>query len=471
MLVIFLLAAFFVVSASFLIALATATQDLKGGVLEEYLFGFNRPHLAALSNVGSILSVSIVFVAVIPAVAGWGYVSIYGLVAGVLIGYMVFGVSVRRINEQAVSKHGNLPRRLSDILPSQAAMLVSDAQIVMLFLFIMVEFSVVRIYLANILDVPGAVTGMAVLLIAMMCAVYTALGGFVGVLRTDLFQSVVMSVSVLLAVGVSSDDLAIVLRQSWRTGLLAVSDWTFLVATSLVVCAFFCGMPDLWIRTVGTLSRRNRRPDLRPLVWGAIGIVTLVIPVALLGLAVAGHGRELERTMSVDNTLVFLQHSLGALVSHPIGGIVLWWLAGAFACLVVTTIDTWLVTCMQQMESGSRVLGRRYLRVIAVPFVLLAAISSFFAAEWVIWSAGALGFVVPFGNAAILLLAAFRPERLGGVLSRVKIYYGVAAITTVVFLVLWGREISGKIHQICLFLAVEACILIFFLSRDVAAER
>ena len=89
---------FTVLILSYGIAFLSKFILLKDATPNEYLFGHNNTALATFSNIGSILSITLIISGIFPAIFGWGYTPIYGLYIGIVIGYVLFIISGRRIH-------------------------------------------------------------------------------------------------------------------------------------------------------------------------------------------------------------------------------------------------------------------------------------------------------------------------------------------------------------------------------------
>ena len=221
-----------------------------------YLFSFNKPHLAWLSNVGSILSISLIFAVMIPVVAGWGYVPVYGLILGIIVGYLSLSLVARRFCRVGVRGQDTplFPMRLIDLVEGPSRLLLARAQQVLYFAAITAELGITRIFLTTVLSEPEYTAFIGVLMIGVMCAMYTALGGYVGVLRTDLFQALVIGTAIMLLVIEFWKDMQRVVVETQQPSYYIVTDGVLFLASLLTVFVFHFGMSDLWIRNWGATS-------------------------------------------------------------------------------------------------------------------------------------------------------------------------------------------------------------------------
>ena len=193
MLVWVLLNAFTVLLISIFIARWSRLADPRQGLLR-YLFGGNTYHLAASSNVGSLLSIATIFSVYFVGLLGYGLITIFCLISGLTLAYGALYFGVRRI----VCRDDYYPTKyeystLVDTAASQGSrshLLLSIIFIAQYLIALVSEFGVLNSFC--ILLFPDLPTPLILTVpVGLLCATYTSVGGYSGVLRTDLFQIVV----------------------------------------------------------------------------------------------------------------------------------------------------------------------------------------------------------------------------------------------------------------------------------------
>lgn len=462
----FLLAAFAVLLISLAIASLTAVTTLRTRKGQDYLFSFNKPHLACLSNIGSILSMSLVFGGILPSIAGWGYVPACALFLGVVLGYLALAWSARRIDRVAQEnwqRNPNpalpFPRHLTDLLEGNSQRLLARAQMGMYFILIVAEFALARMVFATMLGQPEYVAFIVLLLLAAMCAMYTALGGFVGVLRTDLFQAFIIGVALYFVAANFWPQMWQVVVNTQGRGFWDFSDIRLFVAAVIIVFAYHFGMPDLWCRNFGTLWNDPRTRLTWPLKVGALGILVIVTVPLLVGLAHLDVHGQLVKTVDSTEVRSFIRRAIVELSNHADGPRILWWLWGAVICMFVTTVDTWLMAISQHSGQAFTVLRGKRVRNIPVIAVGVGIALSALVNQWWFWVFGSIALLVMFGNCATLALCAIEPKALKRIYKPLLVYYLVSTAATAAVVCL-EDELGASMDLLAIVQSTVASVVI-----------
>lgn len=371
MLVWILLNAFTVLLISIFIARFSRLADPRQS-LQRYLFGGNTYQLAASSNVGSLLSIAIVFDVYFVGLLGYGLVTIFCLSFGIAVAYIALYLGIRRI----VSRKDYYQTKyeyttLVDIIATEG----SRAHVSITFLFIaqylivmVLEFGVLNSFVTLLFpDLPTPLIVTAP--IGILCATYTSSGGYSGVLRTDLFQVIVFVFgSFYLAFYAALPATLEVVTREFRIENVAPLPWIPPTTFVLMTAAGFCAFPDVWIRNVSTMNL-PRAAKLRWLNGSVVCLIASVIPLTILGTYPLLDSTNVDLIYDVPrthSTFVELFAHSKLLKTDPIA---LWFVISAMICAFVTTVDTWLIGIMQHLASVVRV--RREDVVIVSPYVMV----------------------------------------------------------------------------------------------------
>lgn len=462
MLTTLLLAAAFVLAMSLLISSVSAFVDLRDADRTAYLYGHNKPHLTWLSNVGSFYAVTVIFGAVIPAVSGWGWVPVYGVLLGIFAGYASLGGCLNRISRRLRSEHRDnegtiLPKTIPDLLEGNDRRTLARVQVMFFLGMVVLELGLARMALSTLLDQSPAPVYAGVLIIGAMCAMYTGLGGFLGVLRTDLFQAAILGSACVISLGTYRHSLFPILETTARLEYVFIDDWPLFIGSLATVFAFHFGMPDLWLRNFGTLDSRAGRVDLRPLRWAGITLVFAIVPPVFVGLSQLSAAGGLVRSVELSTSLEILRGNLSAVTSAPT---LIWWLAGAFVCVLVTTTDTMLIGISQHLDAAWDWPKRWNIQAVPVGAMAVCGVSSAFIGPTLFWPLGAAIFVLLFGNAGIV--AACASSRTAGALAgrSLGLYYSLAGIANAAFFTAYWGSVGSRLHIMGLVDAALASLVL-----------
>ena len=464
MLILFCLSAFCVLVFSLAIAFRARQSTPRREGVWPYLFGHNSWPLATSSNIGSILALSWVVCTMLPALAGFGYVPVYGLYLGVVIGYVLFGLTIRRIHRRGllsavVPASGGSSYRLLDLVDAPSQHLFRRVQTLFYCVLLAMEIAIAQRVLTAILD-SYLVAALAMGMVVFLCCTYTSVGGFIGVLRTDLFQLLIVLVGCTLLTIQSFDSVRANLGHTIRFYYFALDDPVLFLAFLAIFVAYFFSFPDLWIRNIGTLRAKDGGPELKPLWLGGLGVVVVTIPIVLIGASLlAREGKT--GSMDIQPVLDLLSSTLSDPSFLEGRSFALWWVLGGAVCVFVTTIDTQLIGLSQHSFLGKRtdllvVQRRPYL------FGCLALLGSYPLSNMTVWwICGMVAILIMFGNAMVLLLLAFPPRSGYVVKKHLLVYLSVGgAMTVVAVLYFWGH-LDENLQWVGLFQAVLAIAIMF----------
>ena len=201
---------------------------------------------------------------------------------------------------------------------------------------------------------------MAMLLGALVIVGYTVMGGFMAVSTTDLLQSIVMTIAlvviVLFGVSVAGGWSAVADNASSLAGYLSLSNIhdratgtaaPYGVLNMVSMCAWglgYFGMPHILLRFMAIRDEKELKLSRRiASVWVTISMFVAIL-IGIIGYSVSVTGKIPMFTSSAQSETVIIQLSglLGqyGLLASVIAGVVL---AGILAC-TMSTADSQLLT-------------------------------------------------------------------------------------------------------------------------------
>ncbi len=451
-----LVSSFSVILISCFVAAISYYFDLRSEPLnnasQAYLFSRNSEILAAASNVGTSLSLTLFLGAIVPGVAGYGLLPILGSYLGVIVGTLLLIRTGRRVSIAPDST-------MIGLVSEDASHLFRLVQMVLYTSSIILEL-VIAEHLATALVGGHRPAGLLVIaIIVFLCATYTSLGGFIGILRTDAFQLLVI-IAGLAAALVDSSIKIPALRSTVRYQYLAIDSPALLAASISVVFAYFFASPDIWLRSFGTLGGSNRS-STRALVK-SLGLTLLVLTAPiLLGLSWLVSTGHLSNTLSMFDAVGYVAGLLSSAMHGGAGATTVWFVAGAITCALVTTLDTQFLAIAQHVRAASEkpLVDLRFL-VLTTALTTLVVSLTIGPNAWI--CAGLLVFGGLLANTVVLLFAAKeKPLRL----SRAQLLYFVRADALLLVggaALLW-RVLDRYFHWLILgqvVLAVVWCVVL-----------
>jgi MFS family permease len=457
-----------------------------------YLFAHNSPLKATLSNIGSILSLTTLLGVFASAIVGWGWIIIIGIFIGVAIGYILFWITVNKME-----KAGRLPEPLCgsktntilDIVnqepkdESATIQLQSILRVLQILLYVSVlilEFSLARFLLEKLFPESGLLPVIALLFLTILCATYTSVGGFIGVLRTDIFQIILFGLGLysLLFIYVCSDiEILPIIKNALNTNYIVYDFFTirncclYFSMFSFTI-AYNFSWPDLWVRNISTLERKTSRSNRSninstPLIAGWAGIFFFIFPVVLYALSILIDKEHLIQRFDLMLVLDDLINALAKRKHYSFYLFAVLCVFGGTICVFITSVDTWLIGIAQHLPIQNNRRGIAALRLWIFCFSIFAVILSLFLikSEDMFFTVGLIGSLVLFGNFGIVLRSAFRFFTASILTFYLKLYL----ILGVISIIICGFVLDGKVSDNAIYAAVfqivSSLVLLFFLPK------
>ncbi len=284
MLFVFIFSSLFVLIISFIIAYTAKKEVNNDHDPIKYLFGNNSTLLATSSNIGSILTMTLLITGIIPAIVGWGYEPVLGLILGIIIGYSFFYFTINKIFSKKI-KISIEYSTLVDLVPNNIKRIFRALQLLLYIGSIILELAAFRFILDSILIESEIITSFLLLLIVLLCATYIATGGYYGILKTDVFQIIIFSIGCLLAAYLTSNEFySQIYNSDLLSGSLKIHDWWMFIGILIAVVVFHYGWPDIWVRNIGSL-KDNFKNGLPSIKYGLIGLILFVLPAIIFSLS------------------------------------------------------------------------------------------------------------------------------------------------------------------------------------------
>lgn len=332
----------------------------------KYMFSGNTFGLCISSNIGSMLSLALIFSCYYVGLSGWGLWTFLSGFLGVLCSYLY--LILRVVPATGASKY--VPSVYTEVIctskPGSLFLYIYTFQYLML---VILEFSLLFLIFKQLFANDQFSSMAIVLIVGLLCASYTSLGGFIGVLKTDLFQLLVVIAGTCgVAFIVPVNDLnawdIVLTKKNWpQTEFLPVL--TFFT----MVIVLFSSFPDVWVRNFSTvcLSKKKRKAML---FFSCFFLVATVCALTLLGLVHVKYlNGNFSQTYSVGRSVDFYVELFKKYAQTNKTSLARWYVFAPIICIFITTIDTWLVGFMQHfciiVKNG------RQLKYSIWPFILV----------------------------------------------------------------------------------------------------
>lgn len=431
--------------------------------LTQYLFGGNRAGLATSSNIGSILSIAMVFSFLLVAIRGWGLMAIFAVLLGLLIGYAFLMHVVSKVHNPDTGEfepsllYANFVDRASDERSSQ---FIRSIVIVEYFCFLTLEFTVLTSFLKGIFPDSTLSSLAIVLLISFLCATYTSTGGYKGILRTDLFQVMVFVAGFIYVIFKMKETTAVLIAENISLSNIVPVDPLQFITAAIIVALFSSSFPDVWIRNVSSL--RVSLQSKRTVLTGSFIIMALLLmPYTLLSLPVLDSVSEFSREFDTGATVLFY---IGLFrESVPLDAMSVWYFVAAFVCIFITTIDTWLIGIMQHNVRREHV--RNPYRVFILPYIfaVVAALAAYCVTAKEILLIGIITFQFLFFNHIWIISTILRKPKY-----TTNWLYGTLAtglLATVIMVFCFWDELALKAPSMTLTAAMLQYLYLFTINR------
>jgi len=345
---------FFVFLLVMLFSFAIAAAARQTSIAEDtktFLFGGNSSPLAMSSNVGSLLSLSVVFSLFAVGMTGYGFATFFSTLAGIFAAYLIFYLARKKLNLRATERGEDL--LLTSHLNPREHAVINRLIIVEYLVALLCEFAVFHNFLGGMdADFPSF-SLLTSLMVAGLCAGYIVVGGYSGVLKTDIFQVLIFVGACLIFVPVIASPRGPIVAALSDSRAWAWPPWVGPITWASFTFAAFLSFPDVWVRNFGTLHRKRYSSGwFFPVSLGLLLIA--LVPILALTCYGAENIGNFDRSYDVQRSFDKFRTLF---VSSSAAGLSKWLIAAAFLCVFITTIDTWLIGLLQYSKDNRRLKG------------------------------------------------------------------------------------------------------------------
>ena len=391
---------------------------------------------AEASDMSSWLLMGLPGLAYLTGIADPGWTAI-GLGIGTYINWLVVAKRLRRYSAKVHAI--TLPDFFSKRYRDNSRLLLAIAAIIIVVFFVPYTasgFAACGKLFSTLFDIPYFT---AMVISAIVIVAYTALGGFLAASTTDLIQSIVMSIALIIVVcfgvSVAGGFDAVVDNAKSLSGYLGMFTrhvegksvpYGFLsIASTLAWGLGYFGMPHILLRFMGTENEEKLSLSRRiATVWVIISMfVAIFIGVVGYSVSVAGEipffsSTPESETLIINLAILLSEHGAFAVI---LAGLIL---AGILAC-TMSTSDSQLLAASSSVsqnllqdvfkvnlsKKGAMIAARLTVVIIAVIGVILASDpgSSVFNIVSFAWA----GFGASFGPVMLFALFWKRSNRNG----------------------------------------------------------
>lgn len=419
--------------------------SLKNNDVSDFYLGGRKlgPIVTAMSaeasDMSSWLLMGLPGVAYLSGCAEAGWTAI-GLAVGTYLNWLIVAKRLRRYTAKA-NNSITIPEFFSNRYRDDSHLLLAIAALIIVIFFVPYTasgFAACGKLFSTLFGVPYL---PAMLVSAIIIVVYTALGGFLAASTTDLIQSIVMTIALIIVVifGVNvAGGLDVVLENagslSGYLSLTSIHDALtktsspyggLAIASTLAWGLGYFGMPHILLRFMGIENEEKLKLSRRiASVWVVIAM-SIAIFIGIIGLSMskAGAVEVLEGSAQSETLIIKIAMLLSNYGALPIilAGLIL---AGILAC-TMSTSDSQLLAAASSVshnlvndcfglnlsKKASMVMARVTVLIIAVIAVFLAQNpdSSVFRIVSFAWA----GFGATFGPVMLFALFWRRSNRNG----------------------------------------------------------
>jgi hypothetical protein len=330
------------------------------------------------------------------------------------------------------------------------------------------EFFVGKALLDHLFPTTKALGLIILLFIGFLCATYTSVGGFVGILRTDFFQLWVIVIGCILMLVNAPVNIGNILASTKNYIFFKEMDFSVFITCIMFGVMYHFSSPDLWIRNVGTL-RENNKPTIKPLIWGGIGILIILIPFCLFSLNILAKKQLLVQSLDIILLTNTIANYLTDTHFVELNFVTIWWLIGGGICIFITSVDTWLIGILQHHIFFVKTYEHKDISLYPywIIFVsILVAISINYDIFIVI---GLYGSLLAHFNTIVIISSIIKIKKSIDMKRVFKIYFAVGAIFTLIETIFYWPNLESYIQHVIIthsFLSLAVLIFIKDYSKN-----
>lgn len=357
---------------------------------DKYLFVDHKSILSIFSNIGTYFSISIY------CAGGFiiGYIYGFYSVISLIISYIVAGITLY----YATKKHPKFLRHnerkimsafVGDVLQIETQIVLVILIIIYAIAIIGAEIFIFKQYLIEVSSLSIAQANILAFSLLLCCYYYTREGGYLGVLKTDMFQAIVfiiwVAISVILIFIYHETVIQKMTGDIFSSGETAKgyvdcyifklfkNPFVIIVGLSIYLLTLILSCISIWIKIFGTLEKDEKRTEV-----AVISIVSLlVLSLIPVGLGAYYNGYDTKYDLFQIVLVILKNVTLG----QPL---YLYFTTFAFAAISITTIDSSLMTSLQNVNRLNRKKDPTFMnqiidqRILLFPIMILGGTISIY---------------------------------------------------------------------------------------------
>lgn len=437
----------------------------------ELLFSGNTPTFATFSTIGSFLSINIIFSLIAVGMMGYGAATIIATMTGLLCAYIFLYKCRKRLRPEG-AQPGDDPLLVPAEMGS-AGEVINLIIIVKYQLSLILEFAVFQVFLTPFERDFPAFAPAVLTAVGGLCATYVVLGGYRGVVKTDLFQVLVFVVACLAIIPTAWENAGTVSAMFTNPRARSFPDATGTLVWIAFTFACFAGFPDVWIRNFGTIpstTSRGRR------FWfvNLAALLAVFLPIIVLTAYGAQMKNVFDHVYDVDRAFIYYRdlyfNSSSSLFVKLL-------IAAAFLCIFVTTINTWLIGISQHAKAAPGLKSGRVYVLAPFAAVAVSVVGSRLVDGDTVYAMGLYLFPLLFISMFVLLYRAapFLKTYSGPITLILSCFAGIVTTTTCL-IARWDSRHENAPYIIWLtlivmsaFVAASCGIRFAFINRNTSA--
>ena len=374
---------------------------------DEFLFHGNNAFLATSSNVGSLLSVATIFSFYFVGIEGYGFISTFALLLGIVIAYVFLYFCYQNIVSQKIC-----PQKVfididdNDLSSFLLTFIVPIAYIIVMVL----EYSILKEFISLALGNNEWSLLLFIITISIFCITFITVGGYSGVLWTDLFQLFLFISALVFLIMNAPDTLlhkslgAMNAKNFSLVGKLPAFVWV------LIAFSYFAAFPDAWVRNFSSLFSVGDKKVKSPIYLFVSFVFILIALLLITSLSFSRLADKVQFSYKFDinTTINYYSARFTDIISDSEHFYAGWFALGAFLSVFLTTINTWLIGYLQHISIYKNRKPKLY-KFLANPMYLIAfvTLSGFMLSSKTLLYVGLFWFPLGFVNILLFLRAAF----------------------------------------------------------------
>lgn len=320
-----------------------------------YLFKGNNLKYSIISNVGTLFSLTVFLVMGVGIGMAYGSIAFLMAVLGGITGLILARMLVKSslygkiffTSQSCETSNFSIIDLVGESLGKTTKILHGLIILAYLFLFLTLEFALIRLCYSEFFPNSIMKPILFIFIFMFVCFMYTFLGGFKGILRTDQWQLVIIIVATGLIICLYYTNTASAISANLH-GIASFKihkpiPWSLLKCLGIVIymICWVIGSADFWIRTTCTLENDQELAKKSITISLLIMIFCALIPI-FIGVLLGHHYYRARTEVPTLLPFCILEYLTTALPAWPKG-----LLLAVLAAACFTTVDTFVLASTQ----------------------------------------------------------------------------------------------------------------------------